>query len=261
MINRYYVLINSIDDNLNVQKRFSHRQCPRSLQFTYIWSKFSLQAVLSLYLLTIRWELLCKQQPLSLSLFDSFLVKHPLWIHYVDPTWLQLTHFLSLSLSLSLHVWDCVIILTLENDAHPSPLWLLLLPVLPFVVVVLMNATSLLFVSWMLLFTLARSVRRWWRDRHFWCNWNLWQNMKEMIRIKKKKRGRVINYFTPSKIRIRQAEVKAMIKPRRIEKKVNVDVSVLERIWLSVGGDDVDWQVMERNNSGIVGGRGGGARR
>lgn len=49
----------------------------------------------------------------------------------------------------------------------------------------------------------------------------------------------MITYFTPSRIRIRQADVKAMIKPRRIERTVTAEVSVLERRLLS-DGDDVE---------------------
>lgn len=50
----------------------------------------------------------------------------------------------------------------------------------------------------------------------------------------------MITYFTPSRIRMRQAEVKAMIRPRRIDRKVTAEVSVLERRFVKAGNDDND---------------------
>ena len=48
----------------------------------------------------------------------------------------------------------------------------------------------------------------------------------------------MITYFTPSRIRMRQAEVKAMIRPRRIDRKVTAEVSVFERRCVKAGEDD-----------------------
>jgi len=131
----------------------------------------------SIHLLEFLWSILSiySHDKMSFNVnrfYYPSLFKHPLWIHYVYPTWQQLTR---IAYSYSQYIYSSCnndyIILTLENDAHPSPPPLV--PGLPFVFVVLINATSLLFASRRLLFTLLMPVVRRWRHRNLWWNRNL----------------------------------------------------------------------------------------
>lgn len=71
------------------------------------------------------------------------------------------------------------------------------------------------------------------------------------------------SYFTPSKTTIRHVEVKAIKMPKTMEIMVSEDESARERIFVKVDEelDDDRRHVVVRKSSGIVGGRGGGARR